>query len=105
MCYNDIISFKLLVTELISLGSWGGIGSLVFNAEGISEFILEFLQSSSHTNAQRCLFWHVAPRQASAVGILEKASTIKDEICAQLWHSSFKRQSTCHEDGKPGCWS
>lgn len=33
------------------------------NAEGISGFVLEFLQSSRHTNAQECLFWHVAPRQ------------------------------------------
>lgn len=27
------------------------------------------------------------------------------EIGAHLWHSSFKRQSTYHENGKPGCWS
>lgn len=54
MCYNHIVSFSLLVTELSSLGSWGGIhsewiGSLVSNVEGIFGFVLEFLQNSSLT--------------------------------------------------------
>lgn len=68
MCYNHIISFILLVTELSSLGSWGGIhskwiGSLTSNIEGISVFVLEFLQNFSLTYAQKCLFWRVAPCQ------------------------------------------
>ncbi|RMC17106.1 hypothetical protein DUI87_05683 [Hirundo rustica rustica] len=83
MDYNDIISFSVLVTKLKSLGSWGRIhpewiGSLVLNVEGISGLALEFFPSSSHTHAQEWLFWHMAPLQASAVAILEKASTIKD---------------------------
>lgn len=68
MWYNHITSFSLLVTELNSLGSWGGIhskwvGSSASNVEGISVFVLEFLQNFSHAYAQKCLFWHVAPRQ------------------------------------------
>lgn len=100
MCYNGIISFSVLVTELHSQGF-----GVEFTLSGLAlwRLMLKGLSwSFFKAPATQMLRSSCSGCGKTSVGILEKASTVKDEISAHLWHSSFKRQSTYHKNGKAG---